>query len=153
MANTYHQLFIQTVFAVKYRQGLLLPEFRQELFGYMGQTINNLGHKTLLVNGVEDHVHCFLGLSPEHSLSDLMQKVKSNASGWINDHKFLDQPFAWQKGYGAFSYAKSQVSTVFRYVQNQEAHHQKQTFRDEYLEFLQKFEIEHDEKYIFHDPI
>jgi REP element-mobilizing transposase RayT len=119
----------------------------------MGQTINNLGHKTLIVNGVADHVHCFFALNPAHSVSDLMQKVKSNASGWINDQKFLEHPFAWQKGYGAFSYAKSQINVVFRYVQNQESHHQKQSFRDEYLEFLHKFQIDHNEKYIFHDPI
>ena len=82
-----------------------------------------------------------------------MQKVKSNASGWINEQKFLEHRFEWQKGFGAFSYAKSQVNAVYKYVQNQETHHKKRTFRTEYLEFLQKFEIEHDEKYIFHDPI
>ncbi len=153
MANTYHQLHIQTVFAVKFRQGLILPEFRQELFGYIGQTINDLGHKTLIINGVADHVHCFFGLNPKQSLSDLMQKVKSNASGWINERKFLEHRFEWQKGFGAFSYAKSQVNVVYRYVQNQEAHHKKRSFRAEYLEFLQKFEIDHDEKYIFHEPI
>ncbi|MBP6810543.1 MAG: IS200/IS605 family transposase [Saprospiraceae bacterium] len=153
MANTYHQIHIQTVFAVKFREGLILPKFRQELFGYIGQTINDLGHKTLIINGVADHVHCFFGLYPKQSLSDLMQKVKSNASGWINEQKFLEHRFEWQKGFGAFSYAKSQVNAVYKYVQNQEAHHKKRTFRAEYLEFLQKFEIEHDEKYIFHEPI
>lgn len=153
MANTYHQIYIQTVFAVKFRKGLILPEFRQELFGYIGQTIQNLGHKTLIVNGVSDHVHCFFGLNPEQSLSSLMQKVKSNASGWINEKGFLEQRFEWQKGFGAFSYAKSQVNAVYRYVQNQETHHSRQTFRAEYLEFLQKFEVDHDQKYIFQDPI
>lgn len=153
MANTYHQIYIQIVFAVKYRKGLILPEFRQELFGYMGQTINNLGHEAIIVNGVADHVHCFIGLNPQQSLSDLMREVKANASGWVNEQKLLPHRFEWQKGFGAFSYARSQVDVVFRYVQNQESHHQKKTFRAEYLKHLQKFEVDHDERYIFHDPI
>ena len=152
MANTYHQIHIQTVFAVKFRQGLLLPEFRQELFGYIGQIINNLGHKTLIVNGVAEHVHCFFELNPKQALADLMREVKANSLGWINEQKFLNHRFDWQKGYGAFSYAKSQVPRVCKYVQNQDSHHNKRTFQEEYLEFLQKFEIEHDEKYIFHVP-
>ncbi len=153
MANTYHQIFIQTVFAVKFRKGLILPEFRQELFGYLGQSINDLGHKTMIVNGVDDHVHCFFGLNPKQSLSDAMREVKANSSGWVNEQKFLKHRFEWQLGYGAFSYGKSQVDTVFKYVKNQEAHHKKRTFRSEFLEFLQKYEIDHDEKYIFHEPI
>lgn len=153
MTSTYHQINIQAVFAVKYRKALILPEFRSQLFGYIGQTINELGHKTFIVNGVADHVHCFFGLDPKQSLSDMMREVKANASGWVNEQKFLDHEFKWQKGYGAFSYAKSQVSTVYRYVENQEAHHAKRSFRNEYLGFLRKFEIEHDEKYIFHEPI
>lgn len=152
MANTYHQIHIQTVFAVKFRQALILPDFKHELFGYMGQIINELGHKTLIVNGVEDHVHCFFGLDPKQSISDLMQKVKSNSSRWINEQGFLAHEFEWQKGYGAFSYGKSQVGIVYKYVQNQEKHHQKRSFREKYLEYLQKFEIQHDEKYIFRDP-
>lgn len=152
MANTYHQIHIQTVFAVKFRKGLIQPEFRQELLGYIGQTINNLGHKTLIINGVSDHVHCFFGLDPKQSLSDMMREVKANSSGWVNEQKFLKHRFEWQKGYGAFSYGKSQVPAVFKYVQNQEIHHKKRTFREEYLDFLVKFEIDHDEKYIFHEP-
>ncbi len=152
MANTYHQIFIQTVFAVQFREALILSDFRQELFGYIGQTINNLGHKTLIVNGVSDHINCFFGLDPKQALADLMREVKANSSAWVNEQKFLQPRFEWQKGYGAFSYGKSQVAAVFKYVQNQEAHHKKRTFREEYLDFLQKFEIDHDEKYIFHDP-
>lgn len=152
MANTYHQIYIQTVFAVKFRQGLILPEFRQELFGYIGQTIGNLGHKTLIVNGVADHVHCFFGMNPEQSLSNLMREVKANASGWVNKKKFLSHRFEWQKGFGAFSYAKSQVNAVFKYIQNQEEHHKSRTFRAEYIDILQKFEIDHNEKFIFHEP-
>lgn len=152
MANTYHQIHIQTVFAVKFREGLLLPEFRKEVFGYIGQIINNLGHKTLIVNGVSDHVHCFFGLHPKQALADLMREVKTNSSKWINNQKFLRYRFEWQEGYGAFSYGKSQVDSVMKYILNQEEHHRTLSFRTEYLDFLQKFEIEHDEKYIFKEP-
>jgi putative transposase len=152
MANTYHQIYIQTVFAVKFREGLILPNFRQELFGYIGQIINNLGHKTLIVNGVSDHVHCFFGLHPKQALSDLMREIKSNSSNWINAQKFLRCRFEWQEGYGAFSYGKSQSNDVYKYIENQEEHHKTISFRDEYLNFLRKFEIEHDEKYIFQSP-
>ena len=153
MANTYTQLHIQAVFAVKYREALILPAFKKELFGYIGQTINDLGHKTLLVNGVSDHVHCFFGFRPKQSLSDMMREVKSNSSNWINSEKFLPHRFEWQEGFGAFSYSKSQVDAVMKYVENQEAHHKKRTFREEYINMLQKFEVEYDEKYIFIDPI
>jgi len=153
MANTYHQIRIQTVFAVKYREGLILPDFRQELFGYIGQVINNLGHKTLIVNGVSDHVHCYFGLHPKQALADLMREIKANSSHWINDQQFLRHRFEWQEGYGAFSYGKSQDNVVFNYVKNQEEHHKVTTFRDEYLRFLKKFEIDHDEKYIFSEPM
>lgn len=153
MANTYHQLYIQVVFAVKYRRAMLLPEFRQKAFGYMGEIINNLGHKTLLVNGISDHVHCFFGLSPAQSLSDLMREIKANSSRWINEQGFLEERFEWQSGFGAFSYGRSQLDNVYQYVKNQEAIHQERTFRKEYLELLTRFEIEHDERYIFHDPL
>jgi REP element-mobilizing transposase RayT len=152
MANTYHQIHIQTVFAVKYREGLILPSFRQDLFAYIGQTINNLGHKTLIVNGMADHVHCFFGLTPKQALADAMREIKANSSRWVNDLRFLKHRFEWQEGYGAFSYGKSQVSVVCEYIQNQEEHHRNKTFREEYLGFLKKFEIEHDEKYIFKEP-
>lgn len=149
MANTYHQIHIQTVFAVKYRASLILPEFKQQLFGYIGEIINNLGHKTLIVNGVSDHVHCFFGLNPKQSLSDLMREVKANSSRWINENGWLPSRFEWQTGYGAFSYAKSQVDVVYKYVQNQEQHHRNRSLQTEYLEFLQRFEVEYDNKYIF----
>jgi len=152
MANTYHQIYIQTVFAVKFREGLILPAFRQELFGYIGAAVNQSGHKTILINGTGDHVHCFFGLHPKQALSDLMREVKANSSGWINKSKFLKHRFEWQDGFGAFSYGKSQVDSVYKYVENQEEHHKNVSFREEYLGFLCKFEIEHDEKYIFREP-
>jgi REP-associated tyrosine transposase len=153
MANTYHQIYIQTVFAVKYRRAMLEKEWRTQIFAVMGTLTNETGCKTIIINGVEDHVHCFIGLRPVVSVSELMKTVKAKSSKYINDHSLTPERFEWQEGYGVFSYSRSQISSVYRYIQNQEAHHQKQTFRDEYLEFLKSFKIDYDEQYIFHDPI
>ena len=153
MANTYHQIYIQAVFAVKYRNAIINKSWQKNLFGVIGNLINETGCKTLIVNGVEDHVHCFLGLKPTVSISELMKSVKAKSSKFINDHFLSSQRFEWQAGYGAFSYSQSQIDTVYKYIQNQEAHHKKQTFREEYLVFLQKFKILYDEKYIFEDLI
>ena len=106
----------------------------------------------LAINGVEDHVHVFIGMRPTQSISDLMQDIKGSSSKWINEKKFLKVKFEWQEGYGAFSYSKSHVQNVINYVNNQEKHHAKQNFRDEYLDFLKKFDIEYDERYIFKEP-
>ena len=153
MANTYHQVYIQTVFAVKYRAAVLDKEWRKEVFAVIGNLINETGCKTIIVNGVEDHVHCFLGLKPTVSLSELMKTVKAKSSKYINDNKFLLDRFEWQEGYGAFSYSKSHVNEVIKYIQNQEIHHQTKTFKEEYLQFLTAFDIEFDEQYTFKDPI
>ena len=151
MANTYHQIYLQTVFAVKYRKALINNEWKKELFGVLGHLINETNCKTLIVNGVEDHVHCFFGLKPVVSVSELMKTVKAKSSKFINDHSLTSERFEWQEGYGVFSYSQSQVDRVFKYIQNQEAHHQKQTFREEYLELLQKFNIAYEEPYVFQD--
>lgn len=153
MANTYHQIYIQAVFAVKYRNAIINKIWQKDLFGVIGNLINETGCKTLIVNGVEDHVHCFLGLKPTVSISELMKSVKAKSSKFINDHSLSSQRFEWQAGYGAFSYSQSQIDSVYKYIQNQEAHHKKQTFREEYLDFLQKFKILYEEKYIFEDLI
>ena len=153
MANTYHQIYLQTVFAVKYREAVIEKTWQEKLFGVIGNLINETNCKTIIVNGVEDHVHCFVGLKPVVSVSELMKTVKGKSSKYINDHKLTPVRFEWQEGYGVFSYAQSQVDKVYRYIQNQEAHHKKQTFRDEYLEFLKKFKVEYDEQYIFQELI
>ncbi len=153
MANTYHQIYLQTIFEVKYRNAVIDKAWKQTLFGVIGNLINETTSKTILVNGVEDHVHCFIGLKPVVSVSDLMKSVKSKSSKYINDHKLTPQRFEWQDGYGVFSYNQSSVDAVFKYIQKQEAHHKKQTFRDEYLGFLKKFKVEYDEQYIFQDLI
>jgi putative transposase len=153
MANTYHQIYLQTVFAVKYRNAVIHKAWKQTLFGVIGNLINETSCKTIIVNGVEDHVHCFLGLKPVVSVSELMKTVKAKSSKYINDHSLTKERFEWQEGYGVFSYSQSAVDNVFKYIQNQEEYHKKQTFRDEYLDFLNRFKVEYDEQYIFKDLI
>ncbi|MEO6674018.1 MAG: IS200/IS605 family transposase [Ginsengibacter sp.] len=153
MANTYHQIYLQTVFAVKQRNAVISKEWKSKLFGVIGNLINEANCKTIIVNGVEDHVHCFVGLKPVVSVSELMKTVKAKSSKYINDHSLTRERFEWQEGYGVFSYGQSQVDRVYKYIQNQEAHHKKQTFMDEYLEFLKHFKIEYDQQYLFHEPL
>ncbi|HKB45345.1 MAG TPA: IS200/IS605 family transposase [Chitinophagaceae bacterium] len=153
MANTYHQIYLQTVFAVKYRKAVIDKKWKDKIFGVIGNLINETNCKTIIVNGIEDHVHCFVGLRPVVSVSELMKTVKAKSSKYINDHKLTSARFEWQEGYGVFSYGQSQVDKVYKYIQNQKEHHIKQTFRDEYLGFLKKFKVEYDEQYIFQDMI
>lgn len=153
MPNTYTQIHIQFVFAVKFRKALIEDSYKQELYQYITGIVQSYGHKLLAINGVADHIHIFIGMRPTQSISDLMQDIKGNSSKWVNDKKFLKVKFEWQGGYGAFSYSKSHVQNVINYVKNQEKHHAKQTFRDEYIEFLKKFDIDYDERYIFQEPV
>ena len=152
MANTYHQIYLQTVFAVKYRKAVINKTWSSKLYAVIGNLINEANCKTIIVNGVEDHVHCLIGLKPVVSVSELMKTVKAKSSKYINDYSLTKNRFEWQEGYGVFSYSQSQIDTVYKYIQNQETHHKKQTFKDECLEFLKKFKIEYDERYIFHEP-
>jgi len=119
MANTYHQIYLQTVFAVKYRNAVISKDWKSKLFGVIGNLINETNCKTIIVNGVEDHVHCFLGLKPVVSVSELMKTVKAKSSKYINGHQFTAERFEWQEGYGVFSYSQSQVDKVYRYILNQ----------------------------------
>jgi REP element-mobilizing transposase RayT len=153
MANTYHQIYLQTVFAVKYRKAMIDKTWKSKLLGVIGNLINETSCKTIIVNGTEDHIHCFLGLKPVVSVSELMKTVKAKSSKYINDHKLTNERFEWQTGYGVFSYSQSQVDRVYKYIMNQEAHHRKIKFKDEYQELLKKFRVEYDEQYIFEDLI
>jgi putative transposase len=153
MSNTYSQLYIQAVFAVKYRNAVIEKEWKSQLMAVIGNLINETGCKTIIVNGVEDHVHCFFILKPSISISDLMQSVKAKSSKWVNESKLMLNRFEWQRGFGAFSYSKSHTNNVYNYILNQEEHHKKQSFREEYIEFLNKFEVDYDERYIFEDLI
>jgi putative transposase len=149
MANTYTQIYIHYVFAVQNRLGLIQNRWRDDLYKYMSGTIANKEHKLLAIGGMPDHVHVLVSMSPKQSPSDLMADVKRSSSLWINENRFVMGKFTWQEGYGAFSYGKSQIHDVANYIERQEQHHRKQTFMEEYLEFLRLFEIEFDERFIF----
>jgi REP element-mobilizing transposase RayT len=149
MANTYTQLNVQGVFSVQGKRNFLLDSFRPELFKYISGTLKKLGQYPLAVNGYKDHVHIFFELHPASSVSQVLQEVKSNSSGWINRNKFLAGKFSWQKGFGAFSYSRSQRDNVINYIKIQEQHHRGSSFKKEYLELLRKFEIEYKDAYIF----
>jgi REP element-mobilizing transposase RayT len=152
MANSYTQIHIQFVFAVKYRAALINREWKERLHQYMTGIFQGNKHKMLQINSMPDHIHIFIGMRPHQSISALMQLVKSESSKWIKEQNLCTTPFAWQEGYGAFSYSKSQVDDVIRYIQNQEIHHKKETFLEEYQKFLTAFEIEWNEQYIFKEP-
>ncbi len=151
MANTYHQIYLQTVFAVKNRKAVIDKAWKDQLFGVIGNLINETNCKTIIVNGVADHVHCFLGLKPVVSVSELMKTMKAKSSKYINDHKLTAERFEWQDGYGVFSYRQSDLDTIYKYIQNQEEHHKTQTFRGEYLGLLKEFNIDYDEQYVFRE--
>ncbi|PKQ44256.1 IS200/IS605 family transposase [Confluentibacter flavum] len=148
MANTYTQIHIQAVFAVQNRQSLIKKEWKDELFKYITGIIQNHGHKVLQINGMPDHIHILFGMRPTQSLSDLMKQIKQDSSKWINNKEFVNDKFSWQAGFGAFSYAKSEVPNVINYIKNQEHYHKSITFQDEYLQLLKAFNIEFDERYI-----
>lgn len=149
MANTYSQIYIQTVFAVNGRLSLIRPEFKEELYKYITGVVRNNKQKLLAINGMSDHIHILIGLKPAMALADLVRDIKADSSDFINRKKWVRGRFSWQEGYGAFSYGHSQLDTIIRYIQNQEQHHRRRTFKDEYLTWLKKFEIPFEDKYIF----
>jgi REP element-mobilizing transposase RayT len=149
MANTYSQIYIQTVFAVDGRLSLIRPEFREELYKYITGIISNQRQKLIAINGMSDHVHILIGLRPAMALADLVREIKTSSADFVNQKKWVRGRFSWQEGYGAFSYGHSQLGTIIRYIQNQEQHHRRRTFKDEYLTWLKKFEVTFEEKYIF----
>ncbi|MES2239962.1 MAG: IS200/IS605 family transposase [Bacteroidota bacterium] len=149
MANTYSQIYIQIVFAVKRRENLIAKENREELHKFITGIVSNREQKLLAIFAMPDHVHLLVGMKPNISISDLVRDIKAGSSKFINDSKWINGKFNWQEGYGAFSYSKSNIDTVVKYILNQEEHHKKNTFKNEYLEFLEKFEIEYDTKYLF----
>jgi REP element-mobilizing transposase RayT len=149
MAHTYHQVYIQAVFAVKYREAIIEKEWRPALLGVIGNLITETGCRTIIVNGVEDHIHCFFGLKPSIAISDVMKVVKAKSSKYINENQLTRSRFEWQVGYGVFSYSHSHIDNVYHYIKNQEKHHSTSSFQNEYLELLEKFEIKHDGEYLF----
>ncbi|MEO6721942.1 MAG: IS200/IS605 family transposase [Ferruginibacter sp.] len=149
MPGTFHQIYIQIVFAVKGRENLIGNNWKTELHKYIAGIVKGKGQKSIIVNGMADHIHAFVGLKPVMSISDLARDMKNNSSNFINDRKFVKGKFEWQEGYGAFSYSHSHIGKVYDYILNQEQHHKKKTFKQEYLQFLKKFEVEYNEKYLF----
>lgn len=149
MANTYSQIYIQIVFAVKGRENLITQEKREELHKFITGIISNREQKLLSIFAMPDHVHILIGMKPNIAISDLVRDIKAGSSKFINDSKWINGKFNWQEGYGVFSYSKSHLDNVIKYILNQEEHHKKQTFEEEYHSFLEKFEIEYDEKYLF----
>jgi REP element-mobilizing transposase RayT len=149
MANTYTQIHIHTVFSVQNRHCIISNSWKNELYKYITGIIKNNKHKPLAINGMPDHIHILFGLRPAQSISDLLQDIKGNSSKWINEKKFIKGKFSWQEGYGAFSYRKSDISQIINYIRNQQEHHRKKSFTEEYLELLKEFNIDYDERYIF----
>ena len=149
MANSYSQIYIQIVFAVKGRQNLIKIEHKEELHKYITGIVKGKKQKMLAINCMPDHTHMFIGFTPDMKISDLVRDVKSISSGFINEKKFVKGKFNWQHGFGAFSYSHSHIDRVVKYVLNQEEHHKKKTFREEYIGLLEKFNVEYDPKYIF----
>ena len=149
MANTYTQIHIQFVFAVRFRDAVITPDWEERLHKYMTVTIQNYNHKVLAINGMPDHVHILVGMRPTQAPSDLMEQLKGSSSKWINEQRFIKTKFAWQDGFGAFSYTKNHVQNVIEYVLNQKEHHKKVSFLDEYRKILTDSNIEFDERYIF----
>jgi len=149
MANTYTQIHIQVVFSVQNRQSLVSDLWKAELYKYITGIIQSKQHKLLAINGMPDHLHIFFGLRPIQSVSSIIQDIKTNSSKWINDRNFVNGYFSWQEGFGAFSYRKSDINQIINYILNQEDHHKKKSFIDEYTELLKEFSIDFDSRYIF----
>jgi REP element-mobilizing transposase RayT len=149
MAGTYSQIYLQVVFAVKGRENLIGKSWKDELHKYIAGITIAKEQKSIIINGMPDHIHVFFGLKPSMRISDLVRDIKNNSSKFINEKGFVKGKFHWQEGYGAFSYSHSQIESVYNYILNQEEHHRKKTFREEYLALLKKFEIEYKEEFIF----
>ena len=152
MSDTYTQLYIQFVFAVKFRKAMLDPIWDERLRLYITAIIQNNGHKMIAINNMPDHIHIFIGLNPTQAISKIMQLVKGDSSEWINKKKLTEQKFQWQNGYGAFSYSKSHLSVVARYIECQQEHHRKISFLDEYINILENYSVDCDKRNIFKAP-
>ena len=149
MANTYTQIYIQVVFAVEWRQALIRPENKEELHKYITGIVSNKGQKMIAINSRPDHVHMLLGMQPDVALSDIVREVKKSSTAFANNSRWVKGRFNWQASFGAFSYSRSALDAVILYIQNQDQHHAKRSFKDEYLRLLRKFDVAFDDKYVF----
>ena len=149
MADTFSQIYIHLVFSVKERQNVIHKTWREELFKYVSGIVKGKDQKVFEIGGMPDHIHILISLRPNCMISELVNSVKTNSSKWINSRGFVKGKFNWQEGYGAFSYGQSQLDHVIQYINNQEQHHQKRSFKEEYIELLQRFNVKFEEKYLF----
>lgn len=149
MADTYSQIYIQIVFSVRNRKALIHESWETELYKYITGIIQNKGQKLIAINGMPDHIHIFIGMKPNCCLSDLVREIKKSSNSFINEKQFTQIPFYWQEGFGAFSYSFSHIDNVVNYILKQKSHHKTKSFKEEYLEFLNKFDIEYNEEYLF----
>jgi Transposase and inactivated derivatives len=153
MSNTYTQIHLQFVFAVRNRNALIHRSWKDELYQYITGIVQKNNHKLIVINGMPDHIHMLIGMRPAQSVSDLLQDIKASSTNWINEKRFSNYKFQWQDGYGAFSYSKSQIPAVVNYILNQEEHHRKKTFMEEYREILEKLGIDFNDRFIFKEPV
>lgn len=149
MAATFSQIYIQLVFAVKGRENLISISWEEELYKYISGIIKNKEQKLLAINGMPDHIHILIGMKPNCCLSDLVREIKKHSNGFINERKFTSNKFKWQEGYGAFSYSQSSLTNVITYINKQKEHHNKQTFKEEYKQFLTKFQVDYHDDFLF----
>lgn len=149
MAGTFSQIYIQVVFAVKGRHSLIQPDWEEELYKYISGIVRNKEQKMLAINGMPDHIHFLIGMKPSCCLSDLVREIKKSSNEFVKEKRFTNFKFQWQEGYGAFSYSHSALDRVIRYINNQKEHHKTKSFRDEYLDFLKRFQIEYKDEYLF----
>jgi len=149
MPSTYTQIYIHLVFAVKHREALISSAWKERVHKYITGIVQNQGHKLIAVNTMPDHAHVFIGQKPDAALSDLVRDVKRDSTNFINREIKPRGRFGWQEGFGAFSYSHSQIDTVVKYILNQEDHHRRRTFREEYEAMLEEFAVEYDSRYVF----
>ena len=149
MANTYTRIYLQLVFSAMGHENVIPVKYKEELQKYTTGIIQKRNHKLLAINYMPDHVHIFIGYQPSQALPDLLRDIKANTSKFINEKRWLPGNFQWQEGYGAFSYGHSQIDKVIKYINSQEEHHKKATFKEEYLKLLEKFDIDYDPRYLF----
>ncbi|WP_421896083.1 IS200/IS605 family transposase [Marinoscillum sp.] len=149
MANTYTQLYVHVVFAVRGRQNMISPKWKEELYKYITGIVTNKGQKLMIINGMPDHLHMLIGMKPDLALSDLIRDIKANSSKFINEKGLATGKFAWQNGFGAFTVGQSQKENVINYIKHQEEHHSHKTFREEYIGFLKAYEVAYSDEYIF----
>jgi putative transposase len=152
VANTFTQIYIQAVFAVEWRQSLILPEHKEEIQKYITGILRNKNQKLIEIDSMPDHLHMLIGMEPDIALSDLVREVKKSSTRFINERRFVRGKFNWQEGFGAFSYSRSRLDAVIAYIRNQEKHHRKTSFRDEYITLLRKFDVAFDNRYVFDFP-